>query len=385
MSLSCFRSLPGRLSSLVNGRKPSSRLDRHRLREHVESSVFLKQFLGTQRALSLRANTADKPSIPYVSCILHPNLSFASLDTCNQWNKKVNRQYIDDKTKSETTYWGQSLHRLHNRSQRSNVALSKNRKYITPIGIASNNVTVFQRQDVVGNDKNNSFLDNNRLSSLENLYSWESNIDRNILLTSDDKNILKTSPQPSPLQDNEGKPSQEQLQSIVDTLSKDLPNLFVKPQNFSIYTKDFIFINNIRGVTTRGITDYAKQLILLRVIGHIRFAHVKLNILKLTTHSDDGTIKIRWRIRGVTGWKVISMFWRYKIWKIQDAIDAYHDIWYDGFSTYYINGDGKVYKHVADKVMPDQDIVAKKDDLRMAPKLALFKNLLDNATRTSLN
>ncbi|XP_011253474.1 uncharacterized protein LOC105249594 isoform X2 [Camponotus floridanus] len=306
MSLSCFRSLPGRLSSLVNGRKPSSRLDRHRLREHVESSVFLKQFLGTQRALSLRANTADKPSIPY-------------------------------------------------------------------------------RQDVVGNDKNNSFLDNNRLSSLENLYSWESNIDRNILLTSDDKNILKTSPQPSPLQDNEGKPSQEQLQSIVDTLSKDLPNLFVKPQNFSIYTKDFIFINNIRGVTTRGITDYAKQLILLRVIGHIRFAHVKLNILKLTTHSDDGTIKIRWRIRGVTGWKVISMFWRYKIWKIQDAIDAYHDIWYDGFSTYYINGDGKVYKHVADKVMPDQDIVAKKDDLRMAPKLALFKNLLDNATRTSLN
>lgn len=62
--------------------------------------------------------------------------------------------------------------------------------------------------------------------------------------------------------------------------------------------------------------------------------------------------------------------------------------WYDGFSTYYINGDGKVYKHVADKVMPDQDIVAKKDDLHIAPKLALFKNLtnvLDNATRTSMN
>lgn len=185
--------------------------------------------MGTQRALLVRANTADKPSIPYVSCILHPNLSFASLDTCNQWNKKLNRRYIDEKTKNETTYWGQSLHRLHNRSQRSNIALSKNRKYITPIGIASNNVTVFQRQDVIGNDKNNSLLDNNRLISLENLYSsWESNIDRNILLTSDDKNILKTSPQPSSLQDNEGKPSQEQLQSIVDTLSKDVCHLIDK-------------------------------------------------------------------------------------------------------------------------------------------------------------
>lgn len=49
--------------------------------------------------------------------------------------------------------------------------------------------------------------------------------------------------------------------------------------------------------------------------------------------------------------------------------------WYDGFSTYYLNGDGKVYKHVADKIMPDQDIVAKKEDLSIAPKLAIFTNL----------
>ncbi|XP_029675218.1 uncharacterized protein LOC115242819 isoform X1 [Formica exsecta] len=388
MSL-CFRALPGRLSSLVCGRKPLSRLDRHRLREHVESSASLKQFLSTQRALSVRANTVGKPSIPYVSFTLHPNLSLASLDTYNQWNKKLNRRYVDNETKSETTYWGQSSHRLHNRSQRANVALSKNRKYVTPIGIVSDNITVFQGQNIIGNDKNNSFLDHNIMISSENLHnSWKSNIDRNILLISDDKSVLKTSPQLPPLQDNKDKPSQEQLQCIVDSLSQDLPNLFVKPQNYTIYTKDLIFINNIRGVTTRGVVNYAKQLILLRVIGHVKFAHVKLQVLKITMHSDDGTVKIRWRIRGVTGWKVFTMFWKYKFWKIQDAIDTNHEIWYDGFSTFYINGNGKVYKHVADKVMPDQDILAKKNDLSIAPKLALFKNLasmFDNATKTSLN
>lgn len=179
--------------------------------------------MGTQRALSVRANTIGKSSIPYVSCTLHPSLSFASLDTCNQWNKKLNKLYIDDKTKSETTYLGQSLHRLHNRSQRPNIVFSKNRKYITPIGIASNSVTMFQRQNVIGNNKNNSSLNNNRIISSKSLHSSsESNIDKNILLTSDDKNILKTSLQPSSLQDNEGKPSQEQLQSIVDILSKDV-------------------------------------------------------------------------------------------------------------------------------------------------------------------
>ncbi|XP_050460085.1 uncharacterized protein LOC126855982 isoform X1 [Cataglyphis hispanica] len=387
MSL-CFRALPGRLSLLVGGRKPLSRIDRHRLREYVESSASLKQFLDTQRALSVRANAIGKPSIPYVSFTLHPNLSLASLDTCNQWNKKLNRRYVDDETKSEMTYWNQSLHRLHNRSQRASVVFSKSRKYVTPIGIASDNVTVFQGKYIVGNDKNNSFLDNNMISSESLFNSWESDIDKNILVTSDDKNVLKTSHQSPPLQDNKDKPSQEQLQCIVDTLSRDLPNLFVKPLNYSIYTKDLIFINNIRGVTTRGVVNYAKQLILLRVIGHIKFAHVKLQILKITMHNDDGTVKIRWRIRGVTGWKVFAMFWKYKFWKIQDAIDTNHEIWYDGFSTFYINGDGKVYKHVADKVMPDQDIVAKKDDLRIAPKLALFKSfasIFNNATRTSLN
>lgn len=82
---------------------------------------------------------------------------------------------------------------------------------------------MFQAQSVIGNDKDNSFLDNNRMISLESLHSSrETNIDRNILFTSDDTSTLKTSPQQSSPQENEGKPSQEQLQSIVDCLSNDV-------------------------------------------------------------------------------------------------------------------------------------------------------------------
>lgn len=29
--------------------------------------------------------------------------------------------------------------------------------------------------------------------------------------------------------------------------------------------------------------------------------------------------------------------------------------WYDGFSTFYVGSDGLIYKHVADKMMPDDD------------------------------
>ncbi|XP_024868376.1 uncharacterized protein LOC112452413 isoform X2 [Temnothorax curvispinosus] len=43
-------------------------------------------------------------------------------------------------------------------------------------------------------------------------------------------------------------------------------------------------------------------------IGHMKFAHVKLDILKTsyTMHSENDTVQVCWRIRGViTGWKMV--------------------------------------------------------------------------------
>lgn len=47
-----------------------------------------------------------------------------------------------------------------------------------------------------------------------------------------------------------------------------------------------------------------KQVALLRTVGHLKFAYVKFEILKITSHPEDGTIKIRWRIRGISGLRV---------------------------------------------------------------------------------
>lgn len=369
MSL-CFRVLPGKLPSLVSSRKPLSKLDRYEIRKHVELSAFLKQFLGTQRALSVRANVTDKPS--FVGCALHPNLSLAFLDTHSQRNEKFVKQYIDDGKKKATIHWAQSQHRPQNKSQRLSIVLLKNRRHSPPIEITSDNVTLFQAQNAMRSNQNNLILDNSRIIPSESSHSSQQSIaDRNILFSSNDDNILKTNVS----QDNENKPSQEQLQLIVDCLSQDLPKLFVKPQNYSIYSQDIIFVNNVRGITTEGLANYIKQLMLLRVIGHFKFAHVKLDIIKMTMHTEDNTVRVRWRIRGVTSWKVFLTFWKYKFWKIQEAINRDHEVWYDGFSTYYVGSDGKVYKHVADKVMPDQDVVTKKEELPIAPKLALFAGL----------
>ena len=40
-----------------------------------------------------------------------------------------------------------------------------------------------------------------------------------------------------------------------------------------------------------------------------------MEILKITRHAEDGTIRVRWRAVGVPGLRKIFMFWKYKLWQ----------------------------------------------------------------------
>lgn len=51
---------------------------------------------------------------------------------------------------------------------------------------------------------------------------------------------------------------------------------------------------------------------MLRTVGHVKFAYVKFEIIKITEHPEDDTIKIRWRVRGISAWRVsvVRIFYR---------------------------------------------------------------------------
>lgn len=68
-----------------------------------------------------------------------------------------------------------------------------------------------------------------------------------------------------------------------------------------------------------GIYPYVKTIALLRTVGHLKYAYVKLTILRITKHPEDGTIRCRWRVVGISGLKVMFMFWRYKLWELRKA------------------------------------------------------------------
>ncbi|KAI5699838.1 hypothetical protein M8J75_009570 [Diaphorina citri] len=156
---------------------------------------------------------------------------------------------------------------------------------------------------------------------------------------------------PDPL----NKATPEQVEMVASVLKKDIPNLFTRHQDYRIYHPHLEFENHIRGTKTSTLPDYVKQLAVVKLLGHLKYAYVSLKVLKLTTHHSEGTIKVRWRIIGLSGLKVFKNFWKYKIWNLQDTAFKDAETWYDGFSIFYVKGDGLVHKHVLLKMQPDED------------------------------
>lgn len=91
--------------------------------------------------------------------------------------------------------------------------------------------------------------------------------------------------------------------------------------DYSIYSPNLIFENNINGKKSVGLYHYVKQVAYLRTVGHLKFAYVKFEILKITMHPEDSTIKVRWRIRGISALKVMLTFWKYKLWKLKEVFE----------------------------------------------------------------
>ncbi|XP_014251589.1 uncharacterized protein C6orf136 [Cimex lectularius] len=195
---------------------------------------------------------------------------------------------------------------------------------------------------------------------------------------------VKVASVPDPETKNIDGPTAEQLEKIYLTLSKMLPELFTTQHDYSIYHKDLIFENNIRGVRTVGLHYYIKQIALLKLIGHFKFAYIKLEVLKITRHPEDNSVKVRWRIRGVSSLRVILTFWKIKLWALKSSLES-PESWFDGFSTFYVGSDGVIHKHVVDKVMPSSNEEIVKPATLGAKLALLFGLTISRQGLSSLN
>ena len=195
--------------------------------------------------------------------------------------------------------------------------------------------------------------------------------------------ITQSSSKP-PLDKIPGRPSVEQIEIIREVLENTLPNFFRKPLNYNIYNQNVIFENNIWQKKTIGLSKYSLQMALIRIIGHFKYVQVTLVIVKITSHPEEGTIKVRWRIAGLSNTKALS-FWRYRPGKFKEHLMD-DSQWTDGFSTFYIGTDGLVFKHRVDQVIPDDEVgnVASIVDEKVAPVGFMSKTQINNLVNSVL-
>ncbi|XP_022599831.1 uncharacterized protein C6orf136 homolog [Seriola dumerili] len=143
--------------------------------------------------------------------------------------------------------------------------------------------------------------------------------------------------------DSEG---EEKLATMYERLRIELPSFFIKNHDYTMYSSDMEFINGLLNTKTRGRVLYQLTLSLWRLLCLCYYAEARLEVLKLTKHMEDGTIKARWRIRGLPVHSLLLRFYR------KDKTHLYRS--YDAFSTFYIGQDGLIHCHKVEKVMPAQ-------------------------------
>ncbi|XP_057684410.1 uncharacterized protein C6orf136 homolog [Corythoichthys intestinalis] len=144
---------------------------------------------------------------------------------------------------------------------------------------------------------------------------------------------------------NEGDSEGEQKLALAyERLRTELPNFFRKKHDYTMYSHDLEFINGLLNTKTRGRAIYQFTLSLWRLLCLFYFADARLEVLKLTKHMEDGTIKARWRLKGLPFLTLMLRFYR------KDKSHLYRS--YDAFSTFYIGHDGLIHCHKVEKVMP---------------------------------
>jgi hypothetical protein len=147
----------------------------------------------------------------------------------------------------------------------------------------------------------------------------------------------------------------DNLLALKEKLEAELPFMFVMDLDSSHFASDVVF-KEPHLPPIRGRQNYQLFLRGLRDTGHLLFEEPKFNVVRATTHAEDGLVKVRWKISG--DYKSPFKFF-------QSSTGCF-----DGISYYNVAGsDGLVSVHQVDYHIPIlPPVMQQKDALQWLDK-----------------
>ncbi|XP_048345620.1 uncharacterized protein C6orf136 homolog [Sphaerodactylus townsendi] len=171
------------------------------------------------------------------------------------------------------------------------------------------------------------------------------------------------SPSPASSSRSDDSSMEDHLAVMHQKLRSELPGFFLKIHDYGIYSKDVEFDNEILHFKTRGRTMYQLALTLCRFVAWNYFADLRMEVLKVTQHSENWSIQARWRITGLPFHVLLFRFYR------RDKAELYRT--YDAYSTFFLDSEGLIKCHRVSKLMPSQPPLTTVKKLLVASLLGL--------------
>ncbi|XP_058148876.1 uncharacterized protein C6orf136 homolog isoform X3 [Dasypus novemcinctus] len=137
---------------------------------------------------------------------------------------------------------------------------------------------------------------------------------------------------------------EEHLAVMYERLRHELPTLLLHSHDYTLYSADVEFINEVLRLRTKGRAWYVLSLTLCRFMAWNYFAQLRLEVLQLTRHPENWTLQARWRLVGLPVHMLFLRFYK------RDKDELYRT--YDAYSTFYLNSSGLICRHHLDKLMP---------------------------------
>jgi len=157
---------------------------------------------------------------------------------------------------------------------------------------------------------------------------------------------------PDPSKTNQ-KPDLDQLMKLQEHIVEKMPKFFVEKHDYRCYRVDLVFENNYnpyRPRVTKDVSWYVIEVFKIRGWSAAKFVNTELNVLKATSHEDEGVVKVHWRFRGLPQLEVVKV-WNFVPWKYRQSLNKESE-YYEGISTFHVDGNGVIFKHVIDRTLP---------------------------------
>ena len=102
-----------------------------------------------------------------------------------------------------------------------------------------------------------------------------------------------------------------------------------------------------------GALKYIQQLGLLKIYAHLRFVFVQLQLKVVEIDKEEGIIRIKFCCKGIGMLRMAIEYFPKKFYK-KENMSKHAPVWMDAVSTYHVDEEGKIFRHVLDNKEEDK-------------------------------